>query len=264
MKRSNREDFDLINEPLIDHDGGRAELEFYLIRRTGTQGVSHALRRYLGADGNMACIYLFRTRFDAIKWLDFQGIDDPNWWDIVSSKHFGGALPLLKEAVSIATHITIAPPVDHAGAVFPVWPIEAAIHYFESLPAEESNSGGRKIPFWLLRHEAGGEFGIVPEPGILAICLFKSEMDAEEFRHSCWIPDEAPADEWECVWPANPDGAVALLEEISSKGISHAVINVPPGGAQRPLSTPIEVIIDHVASRGHIEDLDPPQGRSEA
>jgi hypothetical protein len=129
--------------------------------------------------------------------------------------------------------------------------IEYVIHYFESSPwAEQWNSGGPKRPFWLLRDAAKSVFGIVPEPGIFAVCLFKSEMDAEEFKHSRWIPDEMPADEWECVWPANPDDAVAYLEAMSSQVISHAVINVPPGGTQRPLITPIEVIIDHVASRG--------------
>jgi len=194
---------------------------------------------------------------DAMKYLDFEGLD-LDQWEIGSSKEFGGVAFLLKKASTFATHVCIDPPAQHVLAPPPVTPIESMIDDFESLPAEDWVNGGRKIPFWLLRHEAGGEFGIVPEPGILAICLFKSEMDAEECRHSRWIPDETPADEWECVWPWNADEAVAFLEEISSKGISHAVINVPPGGARRPLGTPIEVIIDHVASGGHIQDLDSP------
>ena len=80
-------------------------------------------------------------------------------------------------------------------------------------------------------------------------------MDAEELRHSRWLPAEMPAAEWESDGPVNPDDAVDFLEEISRKGISHAVINVPPGGANPPRATPMEVIIDHVASRGHIQDL---------
>jgi hypothetical protein len=240
------------------NDTTHEQSELYIIRRKGTAGITRALRRAAPYMNEVhQCLYLFTNPMDAMKYLDFEGLV-LDQWEIRSSNEFGGVASLLKKASTFATHVCIDPPAQHVLPPPPVAPIEFIIDYFESLPAEDWVNGGRKIPFWLLRHEAGGEFGIVPEPGILAICLFKSEMDAEEFRHSCWIPDETPADEWECVWPANPDGAVALLEAMSSQGISHAVINVPPGGAQRPLSTPIEVIIDHVASRGHIQDLDSP------
>lgn len=254
----------MTNGPLINLDEGSAGSELYIIRRKGTAGVTRTLRRAAPYMNEVhQCLYLFTNPMDAMKYLDFEDLD-LDQWEIRSSNEFGGVASLLKKASTFATHVCIDPPAQHVLPPPPVAPIESIIDYFESLPAEDWVNGGRKIPFWLLRHEAGGVFGIVPEPGILAICFFKSEMDAEEFRHSRRIPEETPADEWECVWPANPDEAVALLEEISSKGISHAVINVPPGGAKPLRATPIEVIIDHVASGGHIQDLDPPQGRSEA
>jgi hypothetical protein len=252
----------VINGPLNNLDEGSAGLEFYIIRRKGTARGTDALRCKMEPVENMVCLLLFATPLDAFAFLKFRDLD-PDQWDFVGSDEFGGVVPLLKKASELSTHtpthILINPPMEHGPLVMTPPTIEDAIHHFESSPrAEQWNSDGPKVPFWLLRNEAGGVFGIVPEPGILAVCLFKSEMDTEEFRHSRRIPDETPADDWECIWPANPDGAVALLEEISSKGISHVAINPPPGGAKPPRATPIEVIIDHVAYRGHIQDLDSP------
>jgi hypothetical protein len=253
----------VINGPLTTSDTGSARPELYIIRRKGTARGTDALRLKHESHENKVCLLLFTTPLDAFEFLKIRGLD-PDQWDFVGSDEFGGVVPLLKKASELSTrtptHILINPSMEHGPVVVTPPTIESAIHHFESSPwAEQWNSGGPEVPFWLLRNEAGGEFGIVPEPGVMALCLFKSEMDAEECRHSHWIPDETPADEWECVWPANPDDAVAFLEEVSSKGISHAVINIPPrGGAQRPLIIPIEVIIDHVASRGHIQDLDSP------
>ena len=80
--------------------------------------------------------------------------------------------------------------------------------------------------------------------------MFKSEMDAEEARPS--LPDPKS---WEPDGPPDPDHALAALKEMSSRGCSHALINPPPSDPGSAQAVPIEDVIDHVKSRGHIRDL---------
>ena len=229
-----------------------ARPELYIVRRKGTVGVNHALRRKLGSDENMACVYLFETSLDAVKYLKFARIDDPDRWDVVSSEEFGGVIPLLKKASSIATHVVVNPPLEYVRVPTPT--IKQAINIFESL-AEKSNSGGPKTPFWFLTKRVGnGGAGVLllnTEPGVVSVCLFKTEMDAEEARHS-W----PGAYTWESDGPADPNHAVAALKELSSQGCSHALINPPPSGTSRlPQPVPIGDVIDHIKSKGQIRDL---------
>ena len=107
------------------------------------------------------------------------------------------------------------------------------------------------MPFWLLKRVGSGRVLLIEtEPGVLSVCLFKTEMDAEEARHS-WLG----AHTWESDGPANPNHAVAALEELSSQGCSHALINPPPSGTRPPSAVPIGDVIDHIKSKGHIRDL---------
>jgi hypothetical protein len=115
----------------------------------------------------------------------------------------------------------------------------------------DEGSAGPGRPYWLLIN-AGEIYVTKFENGATAVCLFKSVMDAEEFRHSLWVPGK-----WKPFWPGSKT-ALGLLEDLVARGASHVAINPPPGGAKPPKATPIEVIIDHVASRGHIQDLDSP------
>jgi hypothetical protein len=118
--------------------------------------------------------------------------------------------------------------------------------------------GGSKTPFWLLANAAQQlprYVFAIPYSGGKAVCLFKTEMDAEEFRHSDWVN----ADEWMSDGPVDPARGVLSLKEFSSLGLSYAIINPPPGsiGPHTYLRvTPIDVIIDKVEEKGHIRDLD--------
>lgn len=230
--------------PLSNLDEGSAGSELYIIRRKGTAGVTRALRRaapYMNKV--LQCLYLFTNPMDAMKYLDFEGLD-LDQWEIGSSKEFGGAASLLKKASTFATHVCIDPPAQHVLVPPPVAPIESLIVYFESLPAEESNSGGPGTPFWVLarRGPNGREvFFVGTEPGVMAVYLFKTEMDAEEFRHSWLDPDT-----WESERFLSLGHAIAALEEMTSQGCTHAVINPPPSGTIPLETVPIEDIIGHI------------------
>ena len=150
----------------------------------------------------------------------------------------------------------IDPPMEHR-PLLKAFAIEPAINYFESSKwAEQWNSGRPKTPFWLLGNAAQQlprSVFAIPFSGGKAVCLFKTEMDAEEFRHS----DRVSADEWMSDGPVDPARGVLSLKEFSYLGLSYAVINPPPPGSTGSLKLrPIEVIIEHVAEKGHIRDLD--------
>ena len=239
--------FHLVKKPLIDHDGGNAELELYVIRRRGTDGVNHAFGLTASYEnGVLHCLCVFTTPTGAMKYLDFAGLGQVQW-ELVSSKEFGGAATMLKKAPTFATHVAADPPPEHIMAPPPIVPIEDVIDYLESLPP---------IPFWVLRGEAGEVFGIVPMSGVMAVCLFKTEVDAEEFRHSTWIPTEMPADRWMPGGPANPADAVKALDDLIHKGIRYAAINPPPSGSSSLKVVLIEELINYVAQKEHIRDLD--------
>jgi hypothetical protein len=104
--------------------------ELYVIRPKVTDGVKLALRRMVDPDGNMACLNLFTTRLKAIEYLEKEGISDRDWWEVVSSKEFGGILSLLKEARSFFTHVAFDPPIGKFP--FRTITIEGAIRFFES------------------------------------------------------------------------------------------------------------------------------------
>jgi hypothetical protein len=210
-------------------------------------------------DENRACLFLFTTPLDAFEYLRFRGLD-PDQWEVASSKEFGGIASLLKKASKLSTdtptHMLIDPPMEHHPSV-DVTTIEYAIDYFESSTwAEQWNSGGPKTPFWVLIKRVGnGGAGVLllnTEPGVVSVCLFKTEMDAEEARHS-W----PGAYTWESDGPADPNHAVAALKELSSQGCSHALINPPPpsGTSRLPQPVPIGDVIDHIKSKGQIRDL---------
>jgi hypothetical protein len=122
----------------------------------------------------------------------------------------------------------------------------------------DEGSARPRAPYWLLLN-AGEVYVIELETGVMALCLFKSVMDAEEFRHSLWVPSERPAGKWKPFTPGLKT-AIRILEDLVARGSSHVAINPPPDGAKPPRATPIEVILDHVTSSGHIQDLDPPLG----
>jgi len=124
---------------------------------------------------------------------------------------------------------------------------------------DEGSARPRRGPYWLLIN-AGEMYVIKLETGVMALCLFKSVMDAEEFRHSLWVPSERPAGEWKPFTPIGLKTAIRILEDLVARGSSHVAVNPPPGSAKPPRATPIEVILDHVTSGGHIQDLDPPLG----
>ena len=119
----------------------------------------------------------------------------------------------------------------------------------------DEGSAGPGTPYWLLLN-AGEVYVIELETGVMAVCLFKSVMDAEEFRHSLWVPSERPAGKWKSYGVMSLNSAILFLKERVSRGSSHVAINPPPGGAKPPRATPIEVIIDNVEEKGHILDLD--------
>lgn len=245
----------MIKGPLTTLDEGSAGSELYIIRRKGTAGVTHALRRKIESDENIVCLYLFATQLGAFKFLNFMGLDSDQW-EFAGSEEFGGVVPLLKKASKLSTftptHVLINPPMEH-GPLAMTPTIEDAIDYFESLPAEESNSGGPGTPFWVLarRGPNGREvFFVGTEPGVMAVYLFKTEMDAEEFRHSWLDPDT-----WESERFVNLGHAIAALEEMTSQGCTHAVINPPPSDTIPLETVPIEDIIGHVEYKGHIRDL---------
>jgi hypothetical protein len=242
----------VINGPLINLDKGSAGPELYILRRRGTAGVTCALLRKIEPVENMVCFFLFPTPLGAFEYLNFMGLD-PDQWEVASSNEFGGVASLLKEALSISTHMLIDPPMDH-GPLPKIASIESAIDYFESSTgAEQWNSGGPKTPFWLLGNEAQRYVFALPISGVKAVCLFKTETDAEEFR----VGGRLPADKWMSDGPVDPARGVLSLKEYSYLGLSYAVINPPPLGSTGSLKLrPIEVIIEHVAEKGHIRDLD--------
>ena len=219
----------MINGPLNNLDEGSAEPEFYFVRRWGTAGITRALRRKILPGENSVCLYLFTTPINALEYLRFMGLD-PDQWEVASSKEFGGIASLLKKASKLSTdtptHMLIDPPMEHRPLVMTPT-IEYAIDYFESSTwAEQWNSGGPKTPFWLLGNAAQRlprYVFAIPFSGGKAVCLFRTEMDAEEFRHSDWVS----ADEWMSDGPVDPAGGVLSLKEYLYLGLSYAVINPP-------------------------------------
>jgi hypothetical protein len=246
------------NVPLNNLDEGSAGPELYIIRRRGTAGITRALRRKIEPDENTACLFLFTTPLDAIEYVKVMGLD-PDQWEVASSKEFGGIASLLRKASQLSihtpTHMLIDPPMEHRPSV-KAFAIEPAIDSFESSGwTEQWNSGRPKTPFWLLGNAAQQlprSVFAIPFPGGKAVCLFKTEMDAEEFRHSDWVS----ADEWMSDGPVDPARGVLSLKKFSFLGLSYAVVNPPPGSIDSLKLTPIEVIIDNVEEKGHILDLD--------
>ena len=120
--------------PLNNFDKGSAGPELYIIRRNGTAGLTRALRRNIGSDENMVCLYLFTTQLGAFEYLKFVGLD-PAQWEFASSEEFGGIASLLKEASKLSTHtpthMFIDPPMEHS-PLLNTPTIEYAIRYFES------------------------------------------------------------------------------------------------------------------------------------
>jgi hypothetical protein len=229
--------------------------ELYICKPKGADGLDEVLgtdRVRVETDENILGPYVFASRLDAIRFLQFIGLDDPDQWEVVSSKEFGGAVAFLEKASSNFTHVVVDPFFRMDAPVVSVT-IEDAIRIFKSRQAKRSNSGGRQRPFWLLTRRVDngrGTFLVATDPGVEGICLFKTEMDTEEARHS-W----QGADILEPYGPPDPDYAIALLEEISSEGYSHALINPPPSDRRSAQPVPIGDVIDHLKCRGHIRDL---------
>ncbi|MGI9122218.1 MAG: hypothetical protein ACR2FR_04935 [Rubrobacter sp.] len=217
----------MINELLIDPDDGSVEPELYFIRRKGTAGLTRALRRKIAPNGSMVCLYLFYDQLSAFEYLGLLGLN-PDEWEFASSREVGGIASLLKKASKLSiptpTHMLINPPTVYAPLLAQT--IEDAIDYYGSSTwAEQWKSGGPKPPFWLLGNEAQRYVLVIPIPGGKAVCLFKTEMDAEGFRQS----GRVSADEWKSDGPVDSARGVLSLKEFSYLGLSYAVINPPPG-----------------------------------
>jgi hypothetical protein len=82
---------------------------------------------------------------------------------------------------------------------------------------EGSAEPGR--PYWILLN-TGEIYVIKLEPRVMAVCLFKSEMDALEFRQSLWVPSERPAGKWKPFAPISLKGAILHLEGLVAQGAS--------------------------------------------
>jgi len=252
--RRHPEETNVSKEPLIGTDEGSVEPELYFIRARGTVGVTRALRRIMIPNGNMVCLYLFDDQLSAFEYLGFLGLNIDEW-EFASSKEVGGIASLLKKASLLSpptpTHMYINPPTEYVPLSAPT--IEDAIDGFESsMWTEQWSSDKPNTPFWLLANRAQRYVFGKPIPGGKAVCLFKTEMDAEEFRHSNWVS----ADEWMSDGPVDPARGVLSLREFSSLGASHAVINHPPDSTGSLKVVSIEELIDYVAEKGHIRDLD--------
>jgi hypothetical protein len=255
------------NEPLNNLDEGSAEPEFYFVRRKGTVGLTYELGRTNFSYDDATPLYLFEDLLSAIEQLNFFGLD-PDQWEYATSSEFGGIASLVKIASKLPTptptSVNILGPIPLAFSPFQGATIEHAIESFESSTwTEQWKSGRPKTPFWVLSESAlQGAFQIltpvfaIPIHGVKAVCLFKTERDAEEFRHSGWVS----AIEWKSDGPVGSYRGVCHLKELSRlKRSSHAVINPPPsspGSIGSLRVTPIEVIIDNVEEKGHILDLD--------
>src|SRR5215213_6260655 len=100
-----------MNGPPINLGEGSVAPELYIIRRPRTAGLTRALRRKIESDENMVCFYLFTTQLGAFEYLNFMGLD-PDQWEFAGSEEFGGVASLLREALSISTHIVIDPPLE--------------------------------------------------------------------------------------------------------------------------------------------------------
>jgi hypothetical protein len=250
--------------PMNNLDEGSAEPEFYFVRRKGTVGLTYELGRTNFSYGDEAHLYLFEDLLSAIEQLHFFGLD-PVRWDYATSSEFGGIASLVKIASKLPpptpTHVAI--PGQMVFAPFMGATIEHAIETFESSSwTEQWKSGRPKTPYWVLTDSTYQNFNVLTHVfairihGVKAVCLFKTERDAEEFRHSGWVP----ANEWKSEGPVGSERGVRYLKEFPCyERSSHAVINPPPGspgsiGSLRV--TPIEVIIDNVEEKGHILDLD--------
>jgi hypothetical protein len=252
----------VINGPLNNLDEGSAEPEFYFVRRKGTVGLTYELGRTNFSYDDTAPLYLFEDLLSAIEQLNIFGLD-PDQWEYATSSEFGGIASLVKIASKLPTPTPTRVAI-HGSMVFAPFAgatIEHAIETFESsIWTEQWKSGRPKTHFWVLTDSA--QQGLptpvfaIPIHGVKAVCLFKTERDAEEFRHSGWVS----ANEWKSDGPVGSFRGVCYLKEFSRlKRSSHAVINPPPGspgsiGSLRV--TPIEVIIDNVEEKGHILDLD--------
>ncbi len=90
----------------------------------------------------------------------------------------------------------------------------------------DEGSARPRAPYWLLLN-AGEVYVIELETGVMALCLFKSVMDAEEFRHSLWVPSERPAGKWKPFTPGLKT-AIRILEDLVARGSSHVAINPLP------------------------------------
>ena len=250
--------------PLNNFDEGSAEPEFHFVRRKGTVGLTYELGRTNFSYGDEATLYLFEDLLSAIEQLIFFGLD-LDQWDYATSSEFGGIASLVKIASKLPTPTptSVAIPGQMVFAPFGGATIEYAIETFESSRwTEQWKSGRPKTPYWVLTDSAYQNSNVLthvfamPIHGVKAACLFKTERDAEEFRHSGWVS----ANEWNSDGPVGSVRGVRYLKEFSCyERSSHAVINPPPGspgsiGSLRV--TPIEVIIDNVEEKGHILDLD--------
>jgi hypothetical protein len=246
-------------------DEGGAEPEFHVVKRKGTLGLIHELGRTIASsDGfDEACLLLFEGQHSALEQLHFMGLD-PEDWECTSSWEFGGTASLLKIASKLPaptpTDVYIGGPMVYAPFTWAT--METAMRCFESSSvwAQQWCSGRPQRSFWLLRDRGGwiapathGDVVVIPITGVNAVCLFKTEMDADEFRHSGWVSP----DEWTPDGPVGSVNCAHYLKELSSyQGLSCAVINPPPGRIDPLEVTPIEVVIEHVVEKGHIRDLD--------
>jgi len=254
----------VINGPQNNVDEGSAEPEFYFVRRKGTVGLTYELGRTNFSYGDEAPLYLFEDLLSAIEQLHFFGLD-LDQWEYATSSEFGGIASLVKTASKLPTPTPtwVAIYGPFVFAPFGSSIIERAIEYFESsIWTEQWKSGRPRTPYWVLTESAHQNLNVLTNVfairirGVKAVCLFRTERDAEEFRHSGWVS----ANEWKSDGPVGSVRGVRYLEEFPKyERSSHAVINPPPGspgsiGSLRV--TPIEVIIDNVEEKGHILDLD--------
>jgi hypothetical protein len=205
-----------MNNELPDNlDEVETEDNLSFIRRKVTEGVTNALRRIL----------------------------DPKKY-----------IALLKKAASIAIHIAFDRPLENVPVA--TFTIEDAIRDTDipisKLLEEVKSDGGRlEKPFWVVKlKDLSAIEAIEVEPGVGAVCLFRTQMDCEEYISS--QPNRA---EVVCDAPVNLDDAIATLKEVRSTGHSYVVINPPPSPYKRPTTTPIEAVIDHLRNRGHIREF---------
>ena len=222
--------------------------EAYFARRKGAVGGTFVLHLREKPSATVV-LPLYSTPRDGREYVDSK-FGNADQYEFVSSHEVGGILPLLRDASSTCTRVTVDPPTGDGQ--IRIWPINEFIRICELGQMLELGRSGGQRPCWEILYKRNRRvvYAIEGEPGVAIICLFKTEMDAEEYMNSRGLGSE-----WEANGPVDADNAIAFLRELSSRGQSDVVINPPPGSNKAHTTTKIKYVLDHLEERGHIRDL---------